>query len=64
MSFQIPIGLPKVDGQDDIVLRPLDTRDMPEGLLYLCQLKNRTLPVAAAKFANQVEKAMAERFGG
>ena len=63
VSFQIPIGLPTVDGQDDIVLRPIDTRDVPEGILYLCQLKNRALPVAAAKFANQLERALAERFG-
>jgi DNA-binding transcriptional LysR family regulator len=62
VSFQIPIGLPTAEGQDDIVYRPLDTRDVPEGLLYLCQLKDRALPVAAAKFSNQLERALATRF--
>jgi DNA-binding transcriptional LysR family regulator len=54
VSFQIPVGLP---GKPDegIVTRPVDRRDVPEGLLYLCQLRGRTLPVAAAKFAAQIE---------
>ncbi|MBC7138156.1 MAG: LysR family transcriptional regulator [Defluviimonas sp.] len=63
ISFQIPIGLPGVDGTEGVVSRPVDTRDIPEGRLYLCQLRGRTLPVAAAKFAAQVEGAMETRFG-
>lgn len=63
VSFQIPIGLPPEDDADQIVNRPLDPRDLPEGLLYLCQLRGRTLPVAAAKFAGQVERALVQRFG-
>ena len=62
ITFQIPIGLPKADGREGIASRPVDTRDVPEGLLYLCQLRGRTLPVAAAKFAAQLERAMEERF--
>lgn len=62
ISFQIPIGLPIDEGQSNIVSRPLDTRDVPEGLLYVCQLKERTLPVAVAKFANQIERSLIERF--
>lgn len=54
VSFQIPIGLPK-KADEGIVTRPVDVRDVPEGLLYLCQLRGRTLPVAAAKFAAQIE---------
>lgn len=54
ISFQIPVGLPKTP-DDGIVSCPVDRRDVPEGLLYLCQLRGRTLPVAAAKFAAQVE---------
>ncbi|WP_161555705.1 hypothetical protein [Mangrovicoccus ximenensis] len=30
--------------------------------LYLCQLRNRALPVAAAKFAGQVERALDARY--
>ncbi len=62
LSFQIPIGLPIEDDTDGIRVRPLDTRDVPEGRLYLCQLRGRTLPVAAAKFAIQLEKALVQRF--
>lgn len=57
ISFQIPIGLP-APGQEEVVSRPVDPRDVPEGRLYLCQLRGRTLPVAAAKFAAQVARAL------
>ena len=62
ITFQIPIGLPAQSGEEGTVTRPVDTRDVPEGLLYLCQLRGRTLPVAAAKFAARVERALDERF--
>lgn len=35
ISFQIPIGLPETEAEG-VVLRPIDTRDVPEGRLYLC----------------------------
>lgn len=57
VSFQIPVGLPRVP-DEGIVTRPIDRRDIPEGLLYLCQLRGRTLPVAAAKFAAQMEAVL------
>jgi DNA-binding transcriptional LysR family regulator len=63
IGFQIPIGLPHEDGADGIVSRRLDRRDVPEGLLYLGQLRGRTLPVAAAKFAGQLERVLVDRFG-
>jgi DNA-binding transcriptional LysR family regulator len=61
ISFQIPIGLPRAQaGQalvdQALVDRPLDTRDVPPGRLYLCQLRSRTLPVAAAKFGALLER--------
>lgn len=62
IGFQIPIGLPEQDLGTGLVARPLDTRDLPAGRLYLCQLRNRTLPVAAAKFAGQVERELHARF--
>lgn len=60
VTFQIPAGLPSKDGVDGIISRPLDVRDVPTGNLYLCQLRGRTLPVAAAKFAMQLEKSLLE----
>lgn len=62
ISFQIPIGLPDSPVTEGVVSRPVDTRDIPEGRLYLCQLKGRTLPVAAAKFAAQVEGTLEQRY--
>ncbi|HSF64200.1 MAG TPA: LysR family transcriptional regulator [Paracoccaceae bacterium] len=63
ISFQIPIGLPPEGGSDGLVSRPVDVRDVPEGRLYLCQLRGRTLPVAAAKFAAQIGRALDARYG-
>lgn len=62
LSFQLPIGLPAGDGDEGIVHRPLDTRDVPEGYLYFGQLRNRTLPVAAARFAQQMQDTFVRRF--
>jgi DNA-binding transcriptional LysR family regulator len=62
VSFQIPVGLPLKGPGEDIVSRKVDTRDVPEGLLYLCQLRGRTLPVAAAKFAAQIESVLELQF--
>ena len=56
ISFQIPVGLPPPASGQRLVARPLDTRDVPAGRLYLCQLRSRTLPVAAAKFAALLER--------
>jgi DNA-binding transcriptional LysR family regulator len=63
ITFQIPIGLPPDPGPDAPVSRPIDQRDVPEGRLYLCQLRGRTLPVAAAKFAAQIGRALDDRYG-
>jgi DNA-binding transcriptional LysR family regulator len=64
ISFQIPIGLPDDASAEGVTSRPVDTRDIPEGRLYLCQLKGRTLPVAAAKFAAQIEGSLQQRYDG
>jgi DNA-binding transcriptional LysR family regulator len=64
VGFQIPIGLPPDGASDGIVSRPIDPRDVPPGTLYLCQLRGRTLPVAAAKFTMQVKQALEEGFEG
>ena len=38
--------------------RPVDHRDMPNGSLYMGQLKDRSLSVAASKFALQIVSAL------
>jgi hypothetical protein len=51
ISFQIEIGAPAGDLGMGLVSCPVDIRDVPTAELVLCQLRGRTLPVAAATFA-------------
>jgi len=62
LSFQIPIGVPTSQQAFDFVSLPLDERDVPSGVLYFGQLKGRVLPVAAARFAQQLLESFAKRF--
>ncbi|MCB2101895.1 MAG: LysR family transcriptional regulator [Rhodobacterales bacterium] len=62
LTFQIPIGLPEPGQWPHMVSLPLDERDVPPGILYFGQLKGRTLPVAAARFAQQLQERFTERF--
>lgn len=61
VSFQIPIGAP-AEGADGLVSRPLDLRDVPEGVLVMGQLRGRALPVASARFMDQLARTLAARF--
>ncbi|MDF2368459.1 LysR family transcriptional regulator [Sneathiella sp.] len=62
ISFQIPIGLSVEDIPKGSVVRPIDLRDVPAGLIYIGQLRGRTLPVAVARFADQITKALQLRY--
>jgi len=62
VAFQIPIGLPANDEQPGVVSRLVDIRDVPPGLLYFGQLRSRALPVAAARFAQQMMEHFEARF--
>lgn len=62
VSFQIPIGLPDPERDHRYAFAPIAPQDVPIGTLYMGQLRNRTLPVAAAKFADGVATTLAERF--
>lgn len=64
VGFQIPIGL-KPARQDGVAHAPLSEKDVPAGRLLLGQMKGRTLPMAPAKFARQLETrlvSLANRF--
>lgn len=65
LSFQIPIGLPPPGELESsrVCYRSLDLIDIPAGVLHLGQLRGRTLPIAAARFADQVAQALFQRFG-
>lgn len=61
IAFQIEIGLPAAgEAELGVVHRPLRARDVPAGLLHLAQLRGRSLPVAAARFADQLQSAFAK----
>lgn len=57
IGFQIPIGL-RAPADGSLVFRPVAERDLPAGGLILGQQRGRTLPVAPAKFAMQMIKAL------
>lgn len=62
ISFQLPIGLPDNNSGNGLLTKLIDPRDVPAGLVYFGQLRGRTLPVAVAKFADQVSKTLSARF--
>ena len=58
LSVQIPLsGI-----ASDLVMRPLDSRDVMAGVLHVGQLKDRVLPVASAKFLEQMVTALISRY--
>ena len=58
IGFQIPIGL-NMKTMARTTHRPLSARDVKSGRLLLGQMKGRALPVASAKFAQQLAQALA-----
>lgn len=60
ISIQIEIGAPSSDVIPDLLCRSLDDRDIQRSDLALCQLRGRSLSVAAASFAETIEKSLAE----
>lgn len=62
LAFQIPVGLASQATDSRVISRPLDFRDVPPGHLLMGQLRGRTLPVASARFAMQLQDALADRF--
>jgi DNA-binding transcriptional LysR family regulator len=62
ISFQIPIGIASGQKASDDVSCPIDHRDVPPGILYLGQLRGRSLPVAVSRFAAQISSALAQMF--
>lgn len=54
LSMQIEIGTPEPGTEGEVTTRPLAERDGTLAPLILCQLHNRSLSVAAAKFAETI----------
>ena len=68
LSFQIPIGLAGsvenfIDSRTPgVIARPVDTADVPSGVIHIGYLKGRVLPVAAAKFLDNIICQLEKRF--
>ncbi len=54
LSFYLPLGLPTDKQMEGRICRPVAGRDAPPVLLYLGQLRNRHLSVAASRFCDQL----------
>jgi hypothetical protein len=66
VGFQVMSGLPPLDERErsGLVFHRVDDRDAPTATLAFGQLRGRSLPVASAKFAEQVLKSLDQRFAG
>lgn len=62
ITFQLPIGLDPLNDEDGISHCELDSRDVPEGRLMVGHLKGRNLPVASARFLEQMAGELDARF--
>ena len=62
ISFELPIGLPSDNSNFDLINIPLELSGDLSGLLHLAQLKDRTLQVAAARFADQLSQTFFSKF--
>lgn len=63
LSFDIPINIPTDLEERGMVAVPINTMDVPEGFVFVGHLKGRTIPVASARFLEQVTTEMAGKFG-
>jgi DNA-binding transcriptional LysR family regulator len=62
LTFQIPLGAG--GGEHGLFQQSsIDSRDVGEGRLYLGHLRGRNLPVASARFIEQLAGALDQRFG-
>ncbi|GJE01305.1 LysR family transcriptional regulator [Methylobacterium isbiliense] len=60
ITFQVPSGIPD---DPSLCARPIDARDLDTMAMILGQLRGRMLPVAAAKFADQLASSLNRRYG-
>jgi len=58
VTLQIEVGAPDDSEAPGLIARALDDKDLAHGALVLGQLRGRALPVAVAKFADQLARQM------
>ena len=61
ITVQIEIGAEAERLGEGLVARAIDDRDLAHGSLVLAHLRGRNLPVAAAKFADQLARGLDAR---
>lgn len=59
VSFDIPINMPIKKGMQNKRAIELDSRDVPPGFMFVGHLRGRTLPVASARFLEDIVEALA-----
>ena len=62
ISFEIQIGVPSDQIGENLISVPLILPGVQDGLLHLAQMRSRTLPLAAARFAAQLSTTFSEEF--
>ena len=62
ISFEIQIGVPSDQLGENLISVPLILPGVQDGLLHLAQMRSRTLPLAAARFADQLSTTFSEEF--
>lgn len=60
LSFAIPIGISQFHTKTRLTSVPMKMGEVEQGFLFVGQLRNRTLPVAAAKFVEDIRKRLEE----
>ena len=60
LSFAIPIGISQFHTKDKLVSVQMNETEVEPGFLFVGQLRNRTLPVAAAKFVESLRVRLGE----
>ena len=58
ITLQIELGTLADMLGDDLIARPIDDREHTHGSLVLGQLRGRNLPIAAARFADQLTRRL------
>ncbi len=63
LSFALAVNLRPRLAQEGLVAVPLDLKGAPAGMLIAGHLRGRTLPVAAARFLESVNRELSLRYG-
>lgn len=62
VTFQSPIAMNADLPGDGLIMNPLDPQDLKPSLIFFGQRAGRTLPVASARFADQIAKSLSDRY--